>query len=226
MPGPGGAPGGMGSMSPPGGEISQHLAKMMGSTQGTSINGPGSSNSGSSQAGSAQLSQAQQAAIAQQAGIPGGAQGEMGASGKIPSSQPPRDVGTIKDEVRYGFSDILRGLKVFFNLNTWLGINPQELNPEQQAHAQQLHSRYQQLDSEQQMVAKQMYEERMQKKKIEQEEEERKKKIEEEQKSQTIEMPSGPKKGPIAPASGQSKKQNALTKLKQDRTTLNNLGGE
>lgn len=151
----------------------------------------------------------------------------QGAGGHQPhQAQPvqPREVGSVIDELKLGASDIFSQLKDFFSLNSWLGVDPNNLNPEQQAHAKQIHSRYQQLDQEQQAVARQMYQERMQRKRLQQQEEERKRQIEAQQKAQSIEMPSSPKKG--AQQQGGSKKQRTMQKLKTDRTTLNNTQGE
>ncbi|MBP7842837.1 hypothetical protein KA017_02435 [Candidatus Woesebacteria bacterium] len=232
MPAPGGAPG-MGGMSPPSGEISEHVAKMMGNSQGGGSGSSGTSGVGSTggfpgagQLTPAQIAQAQQMMGQQAGGVPGT---EAGANGALPSAGPavqPREVGTIADEAKRGFSDIFKGIKEFFSINTWLGINPNKLDPAQEAHAKQLHSRYQQLDQEQQAVARRMYEEKMQKKRAQQQEEERKKQMEAEQQAQSVVVPSGPKKGAEGPGGGKSKKQNVLTKLKQDRTTLNNTQGE
>ncbi|GIK83466.1 MAG: hypothetical protein BroJett025_00880 [Patescibacteria group bacterium] len=229
MPGPGGAPG-MGGMSPPGGEISEQLAKMMGSSAKSGPSSGGGS-PGSGQMGAAQVAQAQQM-LGQSGAIPGALEGS--AAGKTPGTAgqtatpptPPREVGTIQEEVKRGFSDIFTGIKEFFNINTWLGINPNTLDPQQQAQAKQLHSRYQQLDQEQQAVARQMFEEKMQRKRKQEEEEQRKKQMEAEKQAQSFEMPSSPQKGAVGPGGGKSKKQNVLTKLKQDRTTLNNTQGE
>jgi len=209
MPAPGGAPG-MGGMSPPGGEISEDLAKMMGSASSTKVassSGSSGVGSGGSGQGAGNLSPAQMAQASQ-------------------STTPPREVTTVAGELKQGFSDIFEGLKNFFKLNTWLGIDADKLDPQEQAHAKQLHSRYQQLDQEQQAVAKQMYEEKMQKKRLQEEEEQKKKQLEEEQEAQAIEMPSGPQKGPVGPAGGKSKKQSAMQRLKQDRSTLGKLQGE
>lgn len=233
MPAPGGAPS-MGGMSPPGGELSEQLAQMMGGSQGN-IKNSNSSSSGTT------------GGIPAMSGIPGfgsttqggsSARGKMGSGNLSPAQMQaaqqaagaqqvqPREVTSITQEFKRGVSDIFQGIKEFFNLNTWLGINPSKLDPQQQAKAKQVHSRYQQLDQEQQAVARQMFEAKMQKKRMEQEEEQRKKQMEAQKQAQSFEMPSGPKKGPVGPASGKSKKQNVLTKLKQDRTTLNNTRGE
>jgi hypothetical protein len=204
MPAPGG-PSGMGGMNPPGGELSEQMAKMMGSKPGSGSNATSSSATSSS--------------TQNPTTFPG--------APTFPDAQnSPRPVGTFTQEAKRGVTDIIQGLKDFFKLNTWLKINPENLDPQEQAKAQQLHTRYQQLDQEQQMVAKRMYEEKMQKKQIEQEEEEHKKQIQAQQEAQTLEMPQSTQKGPIGPASGKSKKQNMLNKLKQDRTTLGNLQGE
>ncbi len=229
MPAPGGAPG-MGGMSPPGGEISEHVAKMMGNSQssgGGSNFGSASSLPGAGQMTPAQIAQAQQ--MMGQAGVKPGT--EAGAGGVTPGASTgpvvqPREVDTIQEEAKRGISDIFKGIKEFFSLNTWLGVNPNKLDPQQEAQAKQLHSRYQQLDQEQQMVARKMFEEKMQKKRIQEEQEQRKKQMEAEKSAQTFEMPSGPKKGAVGPGGGKTKKQNVLSKLKQDRTTLNNTQGE
>lgn len=150
-----------------------------------------------------------------------------GAGGQQPhQAQPvqPREVGSVVDELKLGASDIFSQLKDFFSLNSWLGVDPNNLNPEQKAHAQQVHSRYQQLDQEQQAVARQMYQERMQRKRQQQQEDEHKRQVEAQQKAQSVEMPSSPKKG--AQQQGGNKKQRTMQKLKTDRTTLNNTQGE
>lgn len=230
MPAPGMPPGGMGGMSPPSGEVSEQLAQMMGGASGTQ--GGKASSAGGVGGSAAQAAQLQQ--LMGQGGLPSpdangvGGGPTSGVGGVNPAQKPvePRPVGTIAEEFKTGISDIFQGIKEFFSINKWLGVNPETLDPQQQAHAKQLHSRYQQLDQEQQMVARQLFEEKMQKKKIAQEEEARKKEIEAQQKAQSIEVPSGPKKGAEGPGGGKSKKQNVMTKLKQDRTTLNNTQGE
>lgn len=219
MPAPGGAPS-LGGMNPPSGEISEHVAKMMGNAQGANGGSGGNASGGAGNIpGAGQLNPSQ---IAQ-------AQQMMGQTGGVPGSDSqaqPREVGSLAEEAKRGISDVFKGIREFFNINTWLGINPNKLDPAQAAQAKQLHSRYQQLDQEQQMVARKMYEEKMQKKRIQQQEEERKKQIEAQQAAQSVEMPSSPKKGAVGPGGGKTKKQNVLTKLKQDRTTLNNTQGE
>lgn len=232
MPAPGAPMGGMGF---PGGEVPEEMAQMMGNVSSGSTgisSGGGAGIGGAGKPNAAQMAAAQQA-MSQMGGVPGGdgknmdaAQAAAAAQAQQASQNPPREVGTIADEMKRGVTDLFQGIKEFFKLNTWLGLNAEKMDPQQQAHAKQLHSRYQQLDQEQQMVAKRMYEERMQKKKIEEEEAARKKQMEAEQQAQSFEMPSGPQKGPVGPGSGKSKKQNTMTKLKQDRTTLNNVQGE
>ena len=205
MSAPGAPPGGMGGMSQPSGELSEQLAQMMGNNSGAA-GGNKTAGPGSGPAGAAQAAQAQQLAGGQ--------------------PKEPRPVGTFADEFKTGITDIFQGIKEFFNINTWLGVNPDKLDPQQQAHAKQLHSRYQQLDQEQQSVARRMFEEKMQRQKMQQQEEAQRKQREADQKAQSIEMPSSPKKGAEGPGGGKSKKQNVMTKMKQDRTTLNNTQGE
>ena len=126
-------------------------------------------------------------------------------------------------EARPGVDDLWTEIKQFFSLNTWLGIDPDKMNPEEQAKAKQFHARYQQLNQEQQAVAQQMYQEKIQKKKIQEEEEAQKKEIEV-QSAQSIAMPSSPQKGAQGP--GGSSKQRLMQKMEQDRKTIGTTQGE
>lgn len=153
-----------------------------------------------------------------------------GSAGGIPQNQPmdqppaePREVAKISEEAKRGVEDVWLEVKNFFSVNTWLGIDPDKMSPEEEAQAKQFHARYQQLDQEQQAVAKQLYQEKIQRKRVQEEEDKRKKELEEEQADQSIAMPMGPQKG--AQGGKQTKKQQVMTKIKKDRTTLStNLG--
>lgn len=192
-----GGPAGMGGMKPPGGgEVPEEFSQMMG----------GANTQGSQSPAAAQKKMLQQAQQQQ--------------------AKPQRSVGSVVEEAKRAASDIVSGLKDFFSVNSWLGIDANNLDPEEQMHAKKVHQRYQQLDQEQQMVAKQLFEKRMQEKQMQEEEELRKKQIKEQQKAQSIQMPSGPQKGPVGPGAGKSKKQNAMQQLQQDRTTMGRLQGE
>ncbi len=222
MPAPG-APGGMGGMKPPGGgESTEDIAKMMGSMGSAQSGSGGGSAGGSSSTPSAQQMQQAQQMMGQGGQLPGSE--NMDPSGALGSqAQKPRAVGTIGEEAKRFGSDILKGIKDFFSVQTWLGIEPAKLDPQEQAKAQQIHQRYQQLDQEQQQVAQQMFQEKMQRKQMQEEEEMRRKQREEEQKAQSFDMPSGPQKG--AQGQGGSKKQSATQKLQNDRKKLStNLG--
>jgi predicted RND superfamily exporter protein len=138
--------------------------------------------------------------------------------------QKPRGVGTLTQElVKRPAQDIVKGLKSIFDIKALLGINTAD-TPEEQAKKQQLHQRFQKLTDEQQQVAQKNYQEEMQKKKLEMEEEEKKKQAEAEQNAQALAPPSAPKKGPVGPASGQSKKQKSQTQLQQSRQGLSKAG--
>lgn len=130
----------------------------------------------------------------------------------------PREVGTLKQElVERPAHDIITGLKSFFDINVLLGIQPQADSPEEQAHKKQLHQRWQQLNQEQQQVAKQRYQQELQKKERAKQEEEARKQQEQQAEQQRIAVPKSPKKGPIGPASGGSRKQNAEEMMEQSR---------
>lgn len=154
-----------------------------------------------------------------------------GGAGSTPQNQPmaqppaePREVAEIPEEAKRGVEDVWLEVKRFFSLNAWLGIDPENMNPEEKAQAEQFHAKYQQLDQEQQAVAKQMYQEKLQKKRVQEEEDRRKKEQEAQEKEQSIAIPSGPQKG--AGQEGKTKKQQVLSKIKQDRTTLSTSQGE
>lgn len=157
----------------------------------------------------------------------GNGSGSGSSLGGLPQQPPvePREVGSISDEAKRGVEDAWLEVKKFFLINTWLGINPENLTPEEQAQAKEFHGRYQHLDQEQQAVARQMYQEQMQKKKIQADEDRRKKEIEAQKNEQSIVMPTGPQRGAEGPG-GKSKKQQVMHKLKQDRTTLSTSQGE
>lgn len=151
-------------------------------------------------------------------------QHQAAQSGAMP--QPPREIGSIKDElITRPIHDIWTEIKKFFSLNTWLGINPDTQDPQKQQKMAAIHKRYQQLDAEQQEVAKKQYHEKLQKKKAEEEEKQRRKQQEEQQKQQSIAMPHSPQKGPIGPSSGKSRKSNTADLLEQDRKTMSTVQG-
>jgi len=131
---------------------------------------------------------------------------------------PPREVGTISDEVKRAGQDIWTEVKQFFRLNTWLNINPETKDPAELAKQKQIHRRWQELDQNQRAVAKKMYQQEVQRKKAEAEEEERKKQQAKQQEASALPMPSSPQKGPVGPTG--SKKQKAINKLQQDRQNM------
>ncbi|MBU1967279.1 hypothetical protein KJ707_04510 [Patescibacteria group bacterium] len=138
--------------------------------------------------------------------------------------QKPREVGSFQDELmRRPLKDIKKGLVSIFDLKALLNINTQD-TPQEQAKKQSLHQRFGKLTEEQQQVAGQKYQEAMQKKKREQEEEERKKQEKEAKQQSAVMVPSSPKKGPIGPASGMSKKQKTASMVQQSRQGLSQVG--
>ena len=136
----------------------------------------------------------------------------------------PREVGGFKDElINRPLKDIKKGLSSFFDIQVLLRINTED-TPEEQAKKRSMHQRFGKLTEEQQQIAQRKYQEEMQKKKVEKEEEEQKKQEEEERQQSSIVAPSSPKKGPIGPASGQSKKQKTQNLLQQSRQGLSQAG--
>ena len=136
----------------------------------------------------------------------------------------PREVGGLGEElIKRPLKDIKQGLASIFSIKDLLGINTDD-TPEEQAKKKSTHQRFQKLTEEQQQVAQKKYQEKMQKEKMEQEEEEQKKQEKEAQEKNAIAAPTSTKKGPIGPASGQSKKQKTQSMLEQSRTGLSKAG--
>lgn len=170
-------------------------------------------------------------AAADPAGAMSAAQGQkikqqMQDGGVGQPDRPPRSVGSITDElIKRPAQDIWAEIKSFFSLNTWLGIKANTIDPIKKQKQMATHRRWQQLNQEQQALAKQKYQEELKKKELEEEEKQRRKQAEEEQKQQQVVMPSSPKKGPVGPASGQSKKKQTTQLMQQQRQMLSQGGG-
>ncbi len=161
----------------------------------------------------------------------GGSNGGKQASSTTQQAKPnltsvePREVSGVSDEAKRGVQDVLAGLKEFLSINTWLGLNPETMTPQELQEANAFHQRYSQLDKQQQAEARKLMQEEQQREKLKQQEEQRKKQLEAQKKAQSIQMPSSPRKGAVGPK-GNSSKKRAMHKLQQDRTTLGGLQGE
>lgn len=165
----------------------------------------------------------------QQANPQGAAAAAAGAKqGAKPSAQQqPRAVGSLGDElIRRPFGDIWKEVKKFFSLNTWLGIDPNTEDPEKQQRLAAIHRGYEKLDQEQQAYARQLVQQREQQKKQQLEEDQRRKQFEQQQREQSgVQAPSSPQKGPVGPASGKSRKSNAITQMTQNRQRMGQAQG-
>ncbi len=142
------------------------------------------------------------------------------AQQQAPGAAPvePREIGTIKDEVKRAGQDVWAEIKNFFSLNAWLGLKPNKLTPEDQAKAKTIHQRYKQLDQQEQQEARRRYEKEMKRRQAIEEEKQYKAQQEAQAKHSDVSVPSGPKKGPVGP--GGNKKQKAVQKLQTDRKQL------
>jgi hypothetical protein len=139
------------------------------------------------------------------------------------NKQTPREIGSLKDElIVRPVKDIVKEIKSFFDLNSLLGIKSGD-TAEEQAKKQQVHSRWQKLDQEQQQIAQQKYQFEMKKKQKEEEEKQMKKQRQQQAEANAIAPPSSPKKGPVGP--GGSGKQRAASQMEMDRKTLSNPKG-
>jgi hypothetical protein len=165
--------------------------------------------------GQKQLSQQQ--ADPQQAAAAAQAQAQQQqAPGEAPK---PRSIGSLPQElITRPLGDIAKGILSIFDINTLLGVNPQQDNPEKQAKKKQIHQRMQKLNQEDQEWVKQKYQMEMQKKKQEEQQKQEAEQRKRQEEANSIEMPSSPQKGPVGPSG--SKKQKAVTKLNSDRQKL------
>lgn len=134
---------------------------------------------------------------------------------------PPREMGTIGDEVKRMGGDIVKEMKQLFSFATWFGLEPETMTPEEKEKLKIIHQNYQKLDQEQQAYARQKYQEEQQRKKAAEQEAAMKKQQEEAAQSQVV-MPSSPKKGAQGP--GGSKKQKATQMLQDKRKKLGGPG--
>jgi hypothetical protein len=140
--------------------------------------------------------------------------------GKQGGAKTARPIGTplaegkfIAEDVAQGIIDLLPG-----PLKNLLGPAPTD-TPEEKAKKQAMFQRYQQLSAEdQQYVQKKMQEEAVEKQKLEQEETQKKQMAA--QQKPAFEMPQGKVRGDAK--AGQSKKQNTISKLQDDRQKLKN----
>lgn len=158
-----------------------------------------------------------QKALSQQAGSQTGpVQNTTQANPQQPTSS---DSSFFDAAITKPVQDLAKTFLEALHLDKLLGLGGSADTPEDKAKKQAMMRRYNQLTEEQQAVARQKYQERMQREKLLEQEAEQKRQIEEQKRAASIQMPSSPQKGPEGPGGG-SKKSQAITKLQQDRKTL------
>lgn len=165
-----------------------------------------------------------QKTLAQQGANPGVAptstSGLTGAAGDTAQAEPAStDIveGIVLEPIKQVVTDVLdaTGLPEWLQ---WLGITQQ--TPEQEAHKRQCLQRYQALNEQQQAVAKQEFEARMQKKQQEEEERQQRAAAEQAERSQQLAVPQGKKDGAEG-MGGKSRKQQATHMVQQQRQSFN-----
>lgn len=187
----------MGGFNPGMGDLNEHLDEnaMQAAVQQKALAQQGTTTS--------QSSSSNQKAAGSQTGIPA----------------QPREVGSLAEELlERPAQDVRQQLVDLFDINRILGISLEQDDPGTQARKKQLHSRWQQLNQEQQQYAQQKYKEEMEKKKQEEQEKQAREQQAKQAEQQQLAVPSSPQKGPVGP--GGSKKSRAVQKLQQDRQTL------
>lgn len=136
---------------------------------------------------------------------------------------PPREVSTVGDELGNRFvTDIVKGVKAIFDLHAIVGIRPGD-TPEKQEHKNKVHEGYKGLTADQQAVAQEIYKKKLQTQQDEESARQQKEQQAKAAKSESIALPSSPKKG--ADISGGSRKKRATTQLQHNRQTLSNAAG-
>ncbi len=151
----------------------------------------------------------------------GGMGGMGGLGGASPAGKPtpPRNVGSIVEEtVKRPAEDIVKEAKSFFDLNRLLGINPETDGPEQQAHKQQLHSKWQSMTQSEQQVAQQRYQQLAKQKQVAEQQKADSQRQNAQQ--QQLVMPTSTKKGAEGPGGG-SRKKMMTQQLNQNRQSFN-----
>lgn len=130
------------------------------------------------------------------------------------SHQPSRDVGSFSEELfQRPLQDLWEGIKSMADLDMWLGIEPTPEQEQERARKEVILKRFNQLTDEEQSIAKQRYQEHIQRQQAEEEEKHMRKQREEQQSS--LVMPSKAPSGPVGP--GMSGKQKASAQLNWDR---------
>lgn len=133
--------------------------------------------------------------------------------------QQPRDVGTLGEETKMMASDVVEGLKnlPFDIIRDILGLKREPKTPEELAQLQSFHQNYQNLDEQQQQVARQRLQAEAERKQLEEEEKLARKRQEEEAKKQADQQNFIPQ--------GKVSGQAALDKMQQDRKGMGGASG-
>lgn len=165
---------------------------------------------------------AQQKALAQQGSSAGPAPLAQNTSNDAVPENPPQGGVDIFDAVITAPVEAVgKTLISLFGLDELLGIDttaPQ--TPEERAKKQAMLRRYNQLDEQQQAVARDLYQQRLRREQQLQYEEERKRQLEAQKDDAPLQAQGKPQSGPQGPGGQRSKKQQMLSKLQQDRKTL------
>ncbi len=154
----------------------------------------------------------------------GDKQAEAKPTGLDKTGDKARSVGTIPQEFKRMAGDVQTELKDFVSLDRLLGINNSD-TPEKQAKKKQMLSRWQKLTQSEQDVVKQKYQLKIRKEQEEEKQKQARKKQEEQAKASSVAPPSTPKKGPMGPASGMSKKAKSSAILERQMKTMSTVAG-
>ena len=148
-----------------------------------------------------------------------------GMPGAAPHATPPREVGTITEElITRPMQDVGDTVKSWFNVNEWFGIKSTD-TPEQQQQKQELHSRYQQLTGEQQQHFQARLQKEHQRKARMAEEDQAAASRKQAEAAAALPEPSSPNKGPGSDMQSKKKshKQTMTNSVTQNRQSFNKV---
>lgn len=143
--------------------------------------------------------------------------------GKTPQQQKSgRAIGSPLTEANYLSEGVAEGLLDFLPgpLKRLLDIRPSD-TPEEQQRKQQMIQNYQRMNEEQRQYVLQEAQKQQELKQRQAEEDAHRQQLEEQRRAQSVQVPQGKRTGDMN-AADQSKKQQAVTKVQNDRKKLSN----
>ncbi len=151
-------------------------------------------------------------------GLPQGA-----AATHSPTPQPPREVGSIPEElIQRPLNDLGQEVKSWFDINKWFGINTED-TPEAKQRKTELHQRYQQLNQEQQQYFQARLKREMERKNQMAQDQQLRDQQKAAAEQNGLPEPSSPQKGPGSEGKKKSQSQRMTNVVNQNRQSFNKM---